>query len=194
MTEHSQMATLRGLSRQAIVLVVVAAFAGHHLFAEAFSVQTTAANVENTVNELLSQVPDYSPPTDDDFFRSFRASVPCKVQYFLRDSGVARFLVDTMTWITAPPAILEKYPTTLSRFLHLSGLQGSLLSKLVMRQLNSGTSEDLGPPVTFQRLKYGKHRKQVIDLIQYKVNGNMAEQKLSSNRLVLFVHGGAWGR
>lgn len=188
----------------ALMLVLTLVVVGDKkYYAEAFSVQTGTAAVETTVNELLSQAPDYTPSPDDDFFRKIRARVPCQIQYFLRDSGVNRFLVDTMTWLAAP-AILEEHPTALTRFLHLSGLpKGSLISKLVSRQLKTiaDVSEDdleaanINSTISFQRLNYGSHRKQVLDVIHHeKGDNNKAEESRGSKRLVLFVHGGAWGR
>mmetsp|Transcript_3542 Transcript_3542/g.8069 ORF Transcript_3542/g.8069 Transcript_3542/m.8069 type:complete len:428 (-) Transcript_3542:29-1312(-) len=189
------LATISGFSRLAILvsILLLTFLAGEH-YAEAFSVQTTTAKVENTVNELLQQAPNYDPSPDDDFFRNFRTRVPPRIQYFLRASGVARFVVDTLTWVTAPPAILETQPTALTRFLHLSGLQGSLISKLVAnRELESDMSQDL-EPVIFQRLQYGNDRRQILDLIQCETEDHIDKNAVvSSKRLVLFVHGGAWG-
>lgn len=183
-----------GFSRLAIKLlsILVLTLGGEHS-AEAFSVQTTT-KVETTVNELLQQAPNYDPSEDDDFLKTLVTRMPRRIQYFMRDSGVSRFLVDNLTLVTAVPAILAEQPTALTQFLHLSGLQGSLISKLVHRQLKSDFRNDL-KPVKFRRLQYAKDRRQVLDLIQCETESNAnTNSAIASKRLVLFVHGGAWGR
>ncbi|CAJ1947275.1 unnamed protein product [Cylindrotheca closterium] len=195
------LATIRGFTRLAslfAILLILTCLPCERHYAEAFSVQTTTAKVENTVNELLQQAPDYEPSPDDDFFRNFRTRVPRRIQYFLRDFGILRFVVDTMTLIAAAPAVLEEQPIALTQFVHSSGLQGSLLSKLVNRKLKSDISmsqDFLEPAVAFQRLQYGKDRRQILDLIQCKRENTTSGSTINtSKRLVLFVHGGAWGR
>ena len=126
------------------------------------------------------------PPSSpaDDTFRSIRRNLPKRAQYFLRDSGLLRFAIDTGTLLTAKE-VIESYPSAFEDFLQLSGLL-AFGSKDKTREKLSGRKID------FQRFEYGKHSRQIIDLIS--PHSAVDEQDVKKREeLIVFLHGGAWG-
>ncbi|GAX17629.1 hypothetical protein FisN_18Lh285 [Fistulifera solaris] len=130
---------------------------------------------EATITDLsaLKAPPDPSLNSKDDFFRSFRATIPVKLQYALRDSGLLRLLVDILVF-WGVPSLLQAYPTAWRDFMAFSGRSPST------------TNEN---NIQFQSVRYGKHRSQRMDLIQ---SGEPVENT-RRKKWVVFVHGGAWG-
>jgi acetyl esterase/lipase len=143
-------------------------------------------SVQENASGALPPLPDPSQNPDDDLFRSLRKSLPVRVQYFFRDSGVFRALVDASAVFAAPP-ILRNYPSALSDFLTLSGASGWI--KLLPSRL-VGT-ENASVSVDYSSRSYGKHSSQVVDVMHPVSTGEMDPKAV--NKLVAFVHGGAWG-
>mmetsp|Transcript_32396 Transcript_32396/g.58584 ORF Transcript_32396/g.58584 Transcript_32396/m.58584 type:complete len:384 (+) Transcript_32396:99-1250(+) len=67
----------------------------------------------------LPPPPEASANPSDDGFRSFRQNVPLSVQHWLRDSGMLRFIVNSLVYIGLP-GLVQQYPDTLSTFLRLT--------------------------------------------------------------------------
>jgi acetyl esterase/lipase len=160
-----------------------------------FSHCATRLSSEKSVQEnvtILPPLPDPSQNREDDFFRSLRRSLPVRVQYFCRDSGFFRALIDASVVLAVPP-ILRDYPSALSEFLTLSGASGwikFLPSRLAGTQSASSSASD---SVDYSSLSYGKHSSQVVDVMRPRpVNTSEMDPK-AANKLVAFVHGGAWG-
>jgi len=164
--------------------------------------KTKLAEGAHTANTLIHQ---YEQSPEDDFFRSLRHKTPPRFQYFLRDSGLLRFVVDTLTWTTAVPAIVREYPEAMGRFFQFSGFPRPLVSLLLAKNTigNDGSSsrrevfdkevlvgnDDI---VDFVNIRYGRHPRQSIDLMKC-VKNSSSPSSSSSSTLLLFVHGGAWG-
>ena len=115
----------------------------------------------------LNEVPLH--PADDGL-RTMRKTWPKALQHWIRDSGFGRAFLDATAIPTLLPSLLQEHPTVIADFVRLSG-----------------GSQD----VSFQTLRYGSHPRQCIDVI------DPATTKTSDpsprRRLVIFVHGGAWG-
>ncbi len=89
----------------------------------------------------LPPPPEASANPSDDGFRSFRQNVPLSVQHWLRDSGMLRFIVDSLVYVGLP-GLVQQYPDTLSTFLRLT---------------NECTT-----------IKYGDHPMQKVDVFEPK--------------------------
>jgi acetyl esterase/lipase len=85
------------------------------------------------------------------------------------------------------PSILREHPAALSEFLTLSGASGWI--KLLPSRL-VGT-ENASVSVDYSSRSYGKHPSQVVDVMHPVSTGEMVPK--AANKLVAFVHGGAWG-
>jgi len=117
---------------------------------------------------------------DDAFFRRVRQQWPLKLQYWLRDSGLLRTVVDVLTLVAVVPQVLQQHSEAWLEFLHLSG---------VTVKSPAATNDSIrSRPVAMKTISYGPSPQQVIHLIQPK-DGSRATTK----HLVVFVHGGAWG-
>jgi acetyl esterase/lipase len=133
----------------------------------------------------LEDLPAPADPTgtanpEDDFTRSFRKNVPKSIQHFMRDSGILRFIVDSSAFLVVP-SILEEYPSALADFLRLTG--NKELVPFLPKSFQSETS--LEQDISVEKVSYGADRRQFASLLQ--------PQQKRNNRLVVFVHGGAWG-
>jgi acetyl esterase/lipase len=128
-----------------------------------------------TITDLsaLKAPPDPLLNSKDDFFRNFRATIPVKLQYALRDSGLLRLIVDSLVF-AGVPSLLQAYPTAWKDFLTLSGLTSTSTSNST---------------ILFQSMQYGKHRSQHMELIQSREPVEYTHAK----KWVVFIHGGAWG-
>lgn len=115
---------------------------------------------EIDLSQYYKTPPDPLLNANDDSFRRFRTTVPLPFQYFLRDSGLLRFLVNSLV-LLAIPSLLQNYPTAWND-----------LQTLLSRKNTS-----------FQRVQYGTHRSQIMDMIRTQ----------QSQKWIAFVHGGAWG-
>jgi acetyl esterase/lipase len=98
--------------------------------------------------------------------------LPLSLQHSCRDSGGFRAIADGLVTLTAPGMALTQ-PSLLHRFMHLTR--------------------------TKQTIKYGQHQRQIVDIwvpqhlynIDESTQGSITRQ--STRRLLVFVHGGAWG-
>jgi len=82
-----------------------------------------------------------SSHADDNFFRWMRQHWPLTMQYGLRDSGMLRTMIDTLSMVTGTFEMERNYPHSLRRLYRLS--MGRL-----------------------QRIRYGQHSAQVVDLLE----------------------------
>uniref|UniRef100_A0A0G4HAQ4 BD-FAE-like domain-containing protein n=1 Tax=Chromera velia CCMP2878 TaxID=1169474 RepID=A0A0G4HAQ4_9ALVE len=135
------------------------------------------------IPENLPPPADPTANPEDEGFRRLRKNWPLWLQYFLRDSGALRALVDLLV-LLGIPSLLRQYPGSLKRFLHLSGLV---------------RLEGL-PEIKFDRVSHGPDRKQFIDIIEpvHPVSsesgtGSLRREVPEAQHFVVFVHGGAWG-
>mmetsp|Transcript_25301 Transcript_25301/g.69870 ORF Transcript_25301/g.69870 Transcript_25301/m.69870 type:complete len:457 (-) Transcript_25301:1352-2722(-) len=124
--------------------------------------------------------------TDPDaFFRSLRRKVPKKLQYFMRDSGIIRFLMDAPVPL-AVPSIAEHYPTAMYDFLRLSSRIEVAENLANLSIIAPGESKNA---VSWERILYGSHPRQLVDVMKR----NIKNDSKSNCPLVVFVHGGACG-
>jgi acetyl esterase/lipase len=149
---------------------------------------SSVKSVQESTSNIFPPLPDPSQNPDDNFFRSVRRSLPVRVQYFLRDAGVFRFFIDASV-VFAVPSILRVYPSALSEFLTLSDASG-WIKFLPSRLAGTGTTST-SVSVDYSTLSYGKHSSQIVDVMHPVSSGEM--DRKSANKLVAFVHGGAWG-
>jgi acetyl esterase/lipase len=91
--------------------------------------------------------------------------------------------------VFAVPSILRVYPSALSEFLTLSDASG-WIKFLPSRLAGTGTTST-SVSVDYSTLSYGKHSSQIVDVMHPVSSGEM--DRKSANKLVAFVHGGAWG-
>jgi acetyl esterase/lipase len=131
---------------------------------------------------------DVAPLPEDDFFRSFRQKVPTTVQYFLRDSGIVRAIMDSSILLAIQP-ILDEYPSALADFLRLSN-QSYLLRFL---PLSYRSETKLTVDVTSRKMVYGSNPRQFLSLMEPAKKQHSSGYTETRDRLVVFVHGGAWG-
>jgi acetyl esterase/lipase len=103
------------------------------------------------------------------------------LQYWLRDSGLLRFIVDTGTVFTVP-SLLKDHPSALVDFLHLSG---SNVRKQIVSFV-SNTKSTLSVDIDFQKVRYGERSRQVVHVLRPATAGTLEQT-------VVFVHGGGWG-
>jgi acetyl esterase/lipase len=89
--------------------------------------------------------------------------------------------------VLAVPSILRDYPSALSEFLTFSGASGWI--KLLPSRLTG--IENASVSVDYSSRSYGKHPSQVVHVMHPVSTGEMDLK--AANKLVAFVHGGAWG-
>lgn len=148
---------------------------------------TSVARSDETVvapeANRLPPLPDPSGNPNDDIFRSIRRSLPVRIQYFMRDSGFFRALIDSSVVLSVRP-ILRQYPSSLSNFMALRGMHKCWRWLLPSR---FSTETDF-LSVKHKSLAYGdKHGRQVIQVMHPNDNNKQC------NPMVVFIHGGAWG-
>lgn len=146
---------------------------------------------------LIHSLPPPADPTAnsaDDVFRSLRQSWPKPLQYWFRDSGALRWLVDGSVLLGIRP-ILREYPTAWSDFWHLSNSGKSSLATLLSKYVSplmSNSPSQITIETRLESFSYGSDKKQVIDIIQPASTAPTSNLKVNSS-LIVFVHGGAWG-
>jgi acetyl esterase/lipase len=148
------------------------------------AVQNTAvATNENEKNkeeeeeeEALAFFASLPPPPpsntnpSDDIFRWMRQNLSVELLNWMRDSGLARSLMDGLVIIVGLPAIVKSYPQALPNFLKLTW----------------DTHHQYG----FSTLQYGPNRLQTLDLFQSSTNHN---NNRNNHHWIVICHGGAWG-
>lgn len=108
--------------------------------------------------------------TTDRVTRVLGGVLPIPWQHSFRDSGAFRCLCDGLvTALVAPGMVLSSSPTTMVKYVRLS-----------KRAI---------------RVRYGNHAMQVMDVLLPSSSSPPNEgMKTKRRRMVVFVHGGAWGR
>jgi acetyl esterase/lipase len=162
----------------------------------------------------LPPPPNPSSDSANDVWRAVRRKLPRWFQQrVLRDGGWLRWLIDTSSVLLAAPSIARQYPNAWRQFVQLSlGTRASRILRLVdaISQREDGRNDDDDDVemsnVSLQVISYGSDHRQVIHLLQQQGRYDKGNpQSVTSTthtfepsqppprRLVVFVHGGAWG-
>ena len=143
---------------------------------------STSCTVDTTT-ALMSPTVENS---EDDFFRTFRRNVPVKIQYLLRDSGFVRTTMNSLV-LLGVPTLINQYPSALHDFFALIG--NRYIPNILPKQYQSKSQLDVDFNVSY--IPYGDDKRQFYSLIRPTTLRSQHTHK--KNRLVVFVHGGAWG-
>jgi len=154
---------------------------------------SSLAQNNTTEESSLPLSPDPINSKDTTDFQKIRRTLPPRIQYWLRDSGILRWIVDSVGSLLMAREVLRQHPEAVEEFLHLSDAS-SLTWKLTGRRrltkqfLQSPTapSNILSLRIASETISYGVSSQQRIQLM--KPIGTTKHDKL-----VVFVHGGAWG-
>ena len=122
---------------------------------------------------------------EDEFFQKFRHKVPTQLQHFLRDSGMVRTIMDSAV-ILGVPSLLEQHPSALGDFLRLTNKTHWI--HLLPEPYATAESKLTIDNFCVQKLYYGSNSRQFLYLMEPR-----SRSKSEPDRLVVFVHGGAWG-
>jgi acetyl esterase/lipase len=122
---------------------------------------------------------------EDDGFRKLRKTWPLWLQHWLRDSGVFRSIINTLTRLSAAPSFFQKNPHCLGEFIRISGYSELANVGVKMAGLLNFTKS----MVDFTIESYGPHFSQCVHVMANQVT----TQNDGSLPLLIFVHGGAWG-
>ena len=136
-------------------------------------------------SELTDDLDDsmHSQSTDDSMFLWLRQNLPVQVQYFMRDFGLVRAIMDGSIALGIP-YIIQQYPSALSDFLRLSGCYQLAAFLESFEIIDPGQDCE---PVTFERISYGNSSENFVDVMTPKMKPS------NDLPLVIFVHGGAFG-
>lgn len=117
---------------------------------------------------------------------AFVRKIPIPLQNILRDSGMLRFIMDSLTRLVAAPEFYKNYPRCFPEFCRISGYPMWLVHILrnILKIEDASSSQE--EPVDYQELAYGKHPNQYAEVMNQQ-EGNGAKP------LLVFIHGGAWG-
>ena len=150
--------------------------------------------VEETQLDSLPPPPCSKSNKDDDIWRYVRQNIPIWVQNTWRDSGFIRFACDGLT-VVAVPSILSMYQEALPNFLALTDFPVWLRRNFhsVFKLNHDDDKEPLISENSFQSLQYGVHPMQVAHLMRPALDDKAKSRCRRQNRLVVFIHGGAWG-
>ncbi len=156
--------------------------------------QRNDASIDGTLDLLPSPLSSDSNK-DDDIFRTIRQNTPLWVQNSLmRDSGFVRFCSDTLI-IFGLPTIISTHVQALPNFLALTDvpvwLRRHIYSLLKMNDVLE--KEPFVRENTFESVQYGDHPMQVAHLMRPLVFEKGDTSTHGRDRLVVFIHGGAWG-
>jgi acetyl esterase/lipase len=122
---------------------------------------------------------------EDDGFRKLRKTWPLWFQHWLRDSGMLRAVINTLTRISAAPLFFQENPHCLWEFIRISGY--SKWAKVGAK--TAGLVSFTKPTVDFSIESYGPHSCQYAQVMANRVT----TRNDGSVPLMIFVHGGAWG-
>ena len=137
----------------------------------------------------LSPAPINSKDTTD--FQKIRRTLPPRIQHWLRDSGILRWIVDSVGSLLMVREVLRQHPEAVEEFLHLSDA-ASLTWKLTGRRLTKQLLQPTAPSnilslrIASETISYGASSQQRLQLMK-PIGGT------KHDKLVVFVHGGAWG-
>lgn len=166
----------------------------HHDVAS-IAVEEGTAKFDDISLDSLSPPPCPESNKNDELWRNIRQNVPIWVQNTLmRDSGFVRFGCDTLS-LFALPSFCSTYRDALPNFLALTDIPVWLRRHLysVLKLNDDHDKESLVRVNTFESIQYGDHSMQVIHLMRplfFEKDDTMYRRK---DRLVVFIHGGAWG-
>jgi acetyl esterase/lipase len=136
------------------------------------------ASLSTLPQPLPFVVPDPTADPPDDVYRMIRHKWPLSVLHFVRDSGLSRWIQDTII-LLGVPYLLQKYPKLWPRFLAVSARQ-----RLVKEHYGTLQQQQQHPSQYVELLNYDKSPCETIS--SAGVGRKMA------NNLVVFCHGGAW--
>lgn len=145
--------------------------------------------------------PDQLPPPpcpksnpNDDSWRTMRQNVPIWVQNnLMRDSGFLRSSCDMITTF-AVPSFQTTYRQALPTFLALTDFPVWLRRHIFsLVELDDDQDEFLVHENTFETIKYGDHPMQIAHLMKPLFCENGGTTYRGKDRLIVFIHGGAWG-
>ncbi len=145
----------------------------------------------------LPPIPNPTTNPDDDFLRSLRQTVPKRMQHWMRDSGVIRWIMDSLVW-TVIPSLIQEYPWAVDDFLRLTGFRldkngGSVLRswRSILGVHKSENTNGLRDDLQFEVAKhsYGLDKRQHVSIVALE---SLSHPK-TIHRTIVIVHGGAWG-
>ena len=128
---------------------------------------------------------------DDDTWRTMRQNLPLWVQHSMRDSGFVRFCSDSLVFIGLP-SIISTYQQALPNFLVLTDVpvwfRRHIYSMLHIKDVHENKCKN-----SFESIQYGDHPMQVAHLMRPLCNEKDGTTHGEAERLVVCIHGGAWG-
>jgi hypothetical protein len=168
-------------------------------------------DMKGSTKDLVS---DEDDDDDEDFFRTLDSVVPYPILYLIRDSGLLRLLAD-LAILCGAPSLQRRHPSALGDLLRLLGRESALSFLATIRPLShlAGTSSSsslLNVTVQHERLVYGDHPSQYVRMVSPSQQrqsgpdhppsargrdggGGSSSSTSNKNRVLIFVHGGAWG-
>lgn len=158
------------------------------------SVEPTSNKSSDVSIESLPPPPCPESNKDDDIWRNIRQIYPLWVSNILiRDSGLGRLASDTAI-LFGIPSIISTYKEALPNLLALTDVPIWLRRHLysVFRLDDLLEYESFTRENTFEAVQYGDHPMQVAHLMTPLLsehNDGLANR----DKLVIFIHGGAWG-
>ena len=158
---------------------------------------STAKIAEAWMTQSMDNKPlEHKPSRGDDFFQLLRRKTPVRFQCFLRDSGPLRFVVNMLTWATVAPSLVREHPKVVGRFLKLS-VSPTCIVNAASDMWNDGRDIGLDHRVQSEKLSCGSHARQCVDLLrprdEFARGTSSSSSSVPCQKLVLFIHGGAWG-
>lgn len=143
--------------------------------------------IRNTAPPNNNQMLDASKTLrrEDDGFRKLRKTWPLWLQHWLRDSGVFRTVINSLTRVSAAPAFFQMNPHCFWEFIRISGYSKWANVGAEMAGMLNVTK----PVVDFTIESYGPHASQCAHVMSNQVT----TRNDRSVPLLIFVHGGAWG-
>ena len=150
------------------------------------SVEQSSSELNDVSMESLPPPPCPESNKDDDIWRNIRNNYPPWVPNLLiRDSGLGRLASDAAI-VFGIPSIISTYKEALPNYLALTDVPIWFRRHLysVFRLDGLLEYESFTQENTFEAIQYGDHPMQVAHLMR---------PLHESDRLIIFIHGGAWG-
>lgn len=163
--------------------------------------ENSLSEVEQNNDELVYGSLDSLPPPpsstsnkDDDSWRTMRQNLPLWVQHSMRDSGFVRFCSDSLVFLGLP-SFISTYQKAIPNFLTLTDVpiwfRRSIHSVLNIEEEHE--NESFFRKNSFESIQYGDHPMQVAHLMRPLFQEIDEDTHGEADRLVVFIHGGAWG-